>query len=220
MHHTMMESTVESHEGLHHEGLTSHQDDSMMASSGVEHQGQLALSHHHFGGGGGQHQSHDSEGWTDMNQYHQNAMADYVGFGYSAHGLPSESIQRMPPPPPPLQPLQPLQPMQSQQQQHHHHQHHQSHPPLPMLTIPQQQATWPSMLTNPSGGYSSHSAPPISMPSLMSPSPGRAMPARPPPSQPRKTLTDEDRRKMCEVHQANPSMKQTEIGNMFGVERR
>ncbi|MCJ1307145.1 hypothetical protein MMC25_000791 [Agyrium rufum] len=36
---------------------------------------------------------------------------------------------------------------------------------------------------------------------------------------PRRTLTDQDRRRMCQYHQENPSVKQTEIGAMFGVER-
>ncbi|KAI0997313.1 hypothetical protein K3495_g10873 [Podosphaera aphanis] len=36
---------------------------------------------------------------------------------------------------------------------------------------------------------------------------------------PRKTLTDNDRRLMCEYHEKNPNIKQTEIGALFGVER-
>lgn len=36
----------------------------------------------------------------------------------------------------------------------------------------------------------------------------------------RRTLTDDDRRRMCLYHQENPHVKQTEIGAMFGVERR
>ncbi|KAL9118945.1 MAG: hypothetical protein Q9187_004503, partial [Circinaria calcarea] len=35
----------------------------------------------------------------------------------------------------------------------------------------------------------------------------------------RRTLTDQDRRRMCQYHEDNPSVKQTEIGAMFGVER-
>lgn len=37
---------------------------------------------------------------------------------------------------------------------------------------------------------------------------------------PRRTLTDADRRRMCLYHEENPNVKQTEIGAMFGVERR
>ncbi|KAI9812146.1 MAG: hypothetical protein M1827_004812 [Pycnora praestabilis] len=38
-------------------------------------------------------------------------------------------------------------------------------------------------------------------------------------SSPRRTLTDADRRRMCLYHEENPTVKQTEIGAMFGVER-
>ena len=88
-----------------------------------------------------------------------------------------------------------------------------------MLTIPDQHATWPSMLTNPNN-FSSQSAPPISMPPIVAPSPIRVHAPRVQNSVPRKTLTDDERRKMCQVAMENPTMKQTEIGNMFGVERR
>ncbi|RKF78678.1 hypothetical protein GcM1_209032 [Golovinomyces cichoracearum] len=35
----------------------------------------------------------------------------------------------------------------------------------------------------------------------------------------RRTLTDEDRKRMCQYHEDNPSKKQAEIGALFGVER-
>ncbi|VDB89128.1 Bgt-5103 [Blumeria graminis f. sp. tritici] len=38
-------------------------------------------------------------------------------------------------------------------------------------------------------------------------------------SSPRKTLTHNDRRRMCQYHEENPTVKQTEIGAKFGVER-
>ncbi|KAK2753663.1 hypothetical protein FQN55_000026 [Onygenales sp. PD_40] len=44
-------------------------------------------------------------------------------------------------------------------------------------------------------------------------------PITPAPSTPRRTLTDNDRRRMCLYHEENPHVKQTEIGAMFGVER-
>lgn len=72
--------------------------------------------------------------------------------------------------------------------------------------------TWPSMLTNPQ----SYSAPPIGMPMPASLKPRLGMGQ----SQPRRTLTDDDRRRMCQYHEDNPTVKQTEIGAMFGVERR
>ncbi|KAL5346616.1 hypothetical protein ACLOAV_008323 [Pseudogymnoascus australis] len=36
---------------------------------------------------------------------------------------------------------------------------------------------------------------------------------------PRKTLNDDDRRRMCQIHEDNPGVKQAEIGSLFGVER-
>jgi hypothetical protein len=33
-------------------------------------------------------------------------------------------------------------------------------------------------------------------------------------STPRRTLTDDDRRRMCEYHESHPGVKQTEIGGM------
>lgn len=157
------------------------------------------------------HSSHDDSydhgNWANMNSYTQTSMADYSGgFAYMppiSHGLPSlpsESISRMPPPPTPIQP-----PSHS----------HQNHPQLPMLMVPSH-PTWPSMLTNPS----SYSAPPVPIPPLPAGPPLKAPKSAHSQSQPRKTLTDDDRRKMCEYAEANPGVKQTEIGSMFGVERR
>ncbi|CAF9908861.1 MAG: hypothetical protein HETSPECPRED_008753 [Heterodermia speciosa] len=101
--------------------------------------------------------------------------------------------------------------------------------PLHPLNIPQ----WPSQLTNPS----EHSPPvPIPAPSVRPIAPATSIPTlqparaasvtpapdpKPHPPQPtaRKTLTDNDRRRMCQYHEDNPSVKQTEIGAMFGVER-
>lgn len=44
-------------------------------------------------------------------------------------------------------------------------------------------------------------------------------PQQPPQQQPiqRRTLTDQDRRRMCQYHEENPSVKQTEIGGMSGT---
>ncbi|KAJ9150813.1 Major centromere autoantigen B [Pleurostoma richardsiae] len=135
-------------------------------------------------------------------------MPDYGGhFGFMppiTHGLPSESIPRMPPPPPP----QPMHPSQ------------QGHPPLSMLVVPSN-PTWPSMYTNPSP--SSYSSPPVPLPQAPAPLPVPLKTTKLPPlhtsSTPRKTLTDDDRRRMCQFAEDNPGMKQTEIGSHFGVER-
>ena len=81
-------------------------------------------------------------------------------------------------------------------------------------------AQWPSMLTNPS----SSSPPVIPTPPLhvhppLAPISTYNMPhTLPPPTNPlpapsaRRTLTDQDRRRMCQYHEDNPTVKQTEIG--------
>ncbi|MCJ1357270.1 MAG: hypothetical protein MMC33_007266 [Icmadophila ericetorum] len=96
--------------------------------------------------------------------------------------------------------------------------------PPPLIT-----AQWPSMLTNPS----SNTPPPLQ--TQTSSGPPQLAPLaplttyNPPPLPPvatpmpapntRRTLTDQDRRRMCQYHEENPTVKQTEIGAMFGVER-
>ncbi|KAI4263623.1 MAG: hypothetical protein L6R42_001232 [Xanthoria sp. 1 TBL-2021] len=107
-----------------------------------------------------------------------------------------------------------------------------SNPPLYPLIVPQ----WPSQLTNPSLSppssqpLSSSSAPaqiprpilPLSTPVDTIPTPLSAPAAPTPipiPQSGRRTLTDQDRRRMCQYHEENPSVKQTEIGTLFGVER-
>ncbi|TVY45169.1 Major centromere autoantigen B [Lachnellula subtilissima] len=78
--------------------------------------------------------------------------------------------------------------------------------------------TWPSMLTNPAN----YSAPPVAIPPASAPVVRGSitkLPAIHTAPTPRKTLTDNDRRRMCQYHEENPSVKQTEIGAMFGVER-
>jgi hypothetical protein len=155
------------------------------------------------------HLSHDNtygESWVDMNSFqHQTTMADYGGgYGFMppiTHGLPSESIGRMQPPP----------------TQSIHHQSPATHTQLPMLVM--SHAPWPSMLTNPNYGPP-HSAPPVAIPSITAPLKTSKLPAIQTTSQPRKTLTDDDRRAMCQYAEDHPTAKQTDIGARFGVERR
>ncbi|KAL8714261.1 MAG: hypothetical protein Q9220_001990 [cf. Caloplaca sp. 1 TL-2023] len=109
-----------------------------------------------------------------------------------------------------------------------------SNPPLYPLIVPQ----WPSQLTNPSMSppsttpQSSLSAPaqtprpiaPLTTPIDHITTPHSAPPASvptpiPTPPSGRRTLTDQDRRRMCQYHDENPTVKQTEIGSLFGVER-
>ncbi len=66
--------------------------------------------------------------------------------------------------------------------------------------------TWPSMLTNPAGRYQA----PMAIPHTAPPTKAPKLPAMQP--SPRRTLTDQDRRRMCQYHEDNPTVKQTEIG--------
>ena len=155
-----------------------------------------------------------SQEWGALSPYIQVTMPEYGGgFGYippMSHGLPSESLGRMPPPATP--PQQPLPQQHSQTSPHHH-------PTLPMLMVPSH-PTWPSMLTNPNS-YNTSPSVAIQPSAPVPPLKATTRPVIPPiASQPRKTLTDDDRRRMCQYHIDNPSMKQTEIGALFGVERR
>ncbi|KAI4187272.1 MAG: hypothetical protein LQ346_005522, partial [Caloplaca aetnensis] len=107
---------------------------------------------------------------------------------------------------------------------------HPSNPPLHPLIVPQ----WPSQLTNPSANppsiqQRSSAAVPSQTPRLIAPStmtsnesailaqvapsapPAPPIPIPTPPSG-RRTLTDQDRRRMCQYHEENPTVKQTEIG--------
>ncbi|KAK3613241.1 hypothetical protein LTR22_028236, partial [Elasticomyces elasticus] len=88
-------------------------------------------------------------------------------------------------------------------------------PRLQPLIMP----AWPSMLKN-----SLHStfqpmfAQPVQPIQPMLPTPVSATSTSPTPT-PRKTLTDLDRKRMCQYAEEHPNAKQTEIGGIFGVER-
>lgn len=86
-----------------------------------------------------------------------------------------------------------------------------ANPPLHPLIMPQ----WPSQITNPSEG----TPPVIRLPrplapvsAIITPHSAPPAPSAPAPSTARKTLTDQDRRKMCQYHEDHPTVKQTEIG--------
>jgi hypothetical protein len=162
--------------------------DSLMAQIGMDHE-------HHAG-----HESNfpSNEGWDigqGYNSQHQSPVYEQNGFGFmqplhhSPHnGLSGDhqSYQRIPPPV---------------------HTTHQQLLPLIMPSHP----TWPSMLTNPA----SYPAPPVPIPAVSAPlvkGNGGKLPSIHPSPSPRKTLTDLDRRRMCQYHEENPSVKQTEIG--------
>ena len=165
--------------------------DSMMA--------QIGMDEHHNGHENGFGVNNE---WGDIsNSYnssqHQSPIYEHGGFGFMQpmhHGLPTEpsfNSQRMPAP-------QPV---------HTSHQPHQQLLPLIMPSHP----TWPSMLTNPA----SYPTPPVAIPASAPPLVKGNTPKLPAihatPS-PRKTLTDSDRRRMCQYHEENPTVKQTEIG--------
>ena len=92
---------------------------------------------------------------------------------------------------------------------------------------PQFLPQWPSQITNPSQGPPPPSLPmvrplaPATSASPMEPSnavatePAPAPAPHSAPSNARKTLTDNDRRRMCQYHEEYPNVKQTEIGGMF-----
>ncbi|PVH96247.1 CenpB-DNA-bind-domain-containing protein, partial [Periconia macrospinosa] len=111
----------------------------------------------------------------------------------------------------------PMEPMYSAAMHPPHNPARNTHTQLQPLIMPQ----WPSMLTSQSTyvppifpsapvPITPASATPVSATSTHS---GRTS------STPRKTLTDQDRRRMCQYHEDHPTVKQTEIGAMFGVER-
>ncbi|KAI0016697.1 hypothetical protein F4780DRAFT_667888 [Xylariomycetidae sp. FL0641] len=176
----------------------------MMSSTGIDQDSHLAHDN-----------SYPSNQWGEVNNFaHMTTMtSSYPDTYYMAHanhhGLPSESIGgHMAPPPVPHQHM-------------HHHNIYPSQLPSPLI-IPTQHAPppvqWPSMHTNPP--QHSYSTPPVAIPPASAPV--RQHPRLPTinTSQPRRTLTDEDRRNMCKFHEENPTVKQAEIGIKFGVERR
>ena len=135
---------------------------------------------------------HDSQGqWIDSSSpfqsHHQSPVHEYNGFNFT--GMPVQHMYANTTMPQQRSTLQQLQPLMM--------------PP------------WPSMLTT--GGQGSypasmyHAAPmntPIQTPISAPPATGRH------PDRPRKTLTDADRRKMCQYSIDNPQVKQTEIGGI------
>ena len=159
------------------------------------------------------HPAHDSSpygtgpGWVDVHAYSQSAsVSEMGGFGYMSTGLHSDSISRIAPAPTAIQSQsQQPQPQSTSSPSSHHH------PQVPMLIMPSH--TWPSMLTNPV----SYAPPPLPTPAVAPLPPTKPLRTS---STPRRTLTDDDRRKMCQYHEENPTAKQVDIGRMFGVERR
>ncbi|KAF1938572.1 CenpB-DNA-bind-domain-containing protein [Clathrospora elynae] len=158
---------------------------------------QMDHEHHHQEPFEGQHSGwHENGGY---NPHHQSPVQDYNGFSNYA-ALPMEPLYGTGMHPP--------------------HQTHPTprtiHPHLQPLIMPQ----WPSMLTSQSTYQPPMfpSAPVPITPASATPVSATSTHSRTS-STPRKTLTDSDRRRMCQYHEENPTVKQTEIGAMFGVER-
>ncbi|KAH0541347.1 hypothetical protein FGG08_004185 [Glutinoglossum americanum] len=145
--------------------------------------------------GQGQESSFASSQWMEIGGYpapqHHSPSNEYSAFGY-VHSPPVMSVD------PNYNRMNPPA--------------HTTHQPLQPLIMPQ----WPSMLTS-----QSTFNPPI-VPTAPSSAPMSATASSHSThstSSPRRTLTDADRRRMCIYHEENPTVKQTEIGAMFGVER-
>ncbi|CAE7014342.1 hypothetical protein PTNB73_01112 [Pyrenophora teres f. teres] len=171
---------------------------------------QLQMDHEHH-----HHHHHHQEPFEDhhaawhgdggYNPHHHSPVQDYSGFSTFAP-LPMEPLYGTGMHPP-----------------HQTHQTHQTprttHPQLQPLIMPQM-PQWPSMLTSQSTYQAPlfPSAPPPITPASATPVSASSTHSRTS-STPRKTLTDSDRRRMCQYHEDNPTVKQTEIGAMFGVER-
>jgi hypothetical protein len=163
-----------------------------MAQIGIDHENHMAGNEHYV----------PSDGWVDISHsynssQHQSPIYEHGGFQFmqqppQSQGTlgPSFATQRMPQAPPPNS-LPP----------------HQQLLPLIMPSHP----TWPSMLTNPAN----YSAPPVAIPPAIASqgkaNNGKSHGGHSAPT-PRKTLTDSDRRRMCQYHEDHPSTKQTDIG--------
>lgn len=139
----------------------------------------------------GQRRDFTAPHWVDINSFHHSPhlspSQEYGGFGF-VHAAHSMNAEPvLHQMSPPLQPMQQLR---------------------PLVTPP-----WPSTLTS-----QSSYAPPLltAIPTLAtSPSAAPAHSTHSAPT-PRRTLTDADRRRMCQYHEEHPNVKQTEIGgNVF-----
>ncbi|KAJ6780734.1 hypothetical protein PWT90_04297 [Aphanocladium album] len=140
--------------------------------------------------------------WHSTSPYSQSPYADspmneYAHFpNYMHHGMPSESVSGMP---------------ASLSQPPLTHTGHMTHHHLPILTTT---ATWPSELT----AQAQANTYPISSNVLVETPVSDTCGAKPS-EKPRRTLTFEQKRNICLVHEKNPKMRQADIGDQFKVER-
>ncbi|KAG9672048.1 hypothetical protein KCU87_g6043, partial [Aureobasidium melanogenum] len=135
--------------------------------------------------------------WSEQqpypHSYHGTPAQEYTGFGWGSPPLPmhSAAFSQSPPLRPTHQQLQPLM------------------MPWPSM-IGSQQTFYPPLLPQAQMGT-------ISPPTVTPISAGSSTRSGGPSV--RKTLSDDDRRRMCKYAEENPTAKQTEIGYLFGVER-
>lgn len=125
--------------------------------------------------------------------HHGTPAQEYTGFNFSSSQMPANSSV-----------FNTVGPQRSM---------HQQLQPLAIGQMPQ----WPSMLNNqahapfqPMYHQSIQQMPPMPMSGLQTPDSG--FPSSRSMSTPRKTLTDLDRKRMCQYAEENPNAKQTEIG--------
>lgn len=142
---------------------------------------------HHQEPGYGYHDAnsqHWVEGNTGYHSHHQSPVQEHNGFAFQPMPMePMYASSSMPPPRTTYQQLQPL-------------------------ITPQ----WPSMLTSQSSFHTPlYPSAPIQSAQIVTPQSAPATTGRTS-STPRKTLTDGDRKRMCQYAEEHPTVKQTEIG--------
>ncbi|KAF2721718.1 hypothetical protein K431DRAFT_294072 [Polychaeton citri CBS 116435] len=140
----------------------------------------------------------------------------YPAYPHSHHGTPAQEHSSFSFSSPSL----PMDPNAFGNAAHHRPIQPQLQPVSPMHALPR----WPSEIGQQSHGgfqpmFATAVQPMQPMPFGSLPTPAPATPGRSA-STPRRTLTDHDRKRMCLYAEDHPDQKQTDIGRVFGVERR
>lgn len=144
-----------------------------------------------------QENEYGSSPWVDMGGFeppplHSPPMPDFNTFSYG---------------PAPVMPMEPAYSMSIP-------------PPYTALHLSMPSYPWPSMLTTQSN-FSDSTLSPAPAPTLSIPRPAPIRPLRTGSASsgptPRRTLTDEDRRRMCLYHEENKTAKQTDIGGKVSL---
>lgn len=140
-------------------------------------------------------QSHTSSPWTDQHNL----------YPHSHHGTPAQEYMAYNWGQPPLPDGMPYQ-QTVPDAQYSMAYDQRLDPPMPQ---------WPSQLTGDHSMYKTVAMPPLQSIPLIDPFASSSMPSASGPSNtpnPRRTLTDDDRRDMCRYAEAHPNLKQIEIG--------